>query len=117
MLRPGRYESLSQIDMPNSPMKISPQKGVECFTADDLKDLSKKLLEEDEYGRCKLSDYRSTASQLSLTATCVEDGESYSMTMEMTFTTDSYTGLVKSLHKQYPMTMKTSGRRIGDCTK
>lgn len=115
-LRPGRYETLTVIDMPNSPMKLPPQKDVECITAEDLRDLSKKLLDDGDQD-CKVANHRQTADRLQFSAACVAGGQSYTVSMDVTFTPDSFSGQITSDNKEYPMTASTSGKRIGDCTK
>ena len=42
--------------------------------------------------------------------------ETMTGTGEMTFTGDTYVGLMKMMMAQGEMSMKTSGKRLGDCT-
>jgi Protein of unknown function (DUF3617) len=65
----------------------------------------------------KLSDYRTVGNKVTFNATCVEDGETYRMDVEMMFAGDSFTGMMRSNHKGQAMTIKTVAKRIGDCVK
>ena len=105
------------MEMANSPTKMPPMKDTQCITAEDLKDFSRLLVDSEERERCKISDYRATGSKVTFNASCVEDGESYRMAVEMMFAADSFTGLMKSNHKGQAMTITSVAKRIGDCVK
>ncbi len=105
------------MEMANSSTKMPPMKDTKCITAEDLKDFSKLLGDSEERERCKLSDYRTVGNKVTFNATCVEDGDTYRMDVEMMFAGDSFTGMMKSNHKGQAMTIKTVAKRIGDCVK
>ena len=115
-LRPGKYEVTAEMHGATMPM-IAPQKDSQCITAEDLKDLSKAMMKGEEAENCKVSDYKVSGNKVTFNTTCVEDGERYTMSSEMTFAGDSYTGLMKSNHPEFAMTIKTTAKRVGDCVQ
>jgi Protein of unknown function (DUF3617) len=113
-LRPGNYETTMEMEMPGG-MKVPPMKNTQCITAADLKDMSKKLLEGEGTG-CKVSEYKVVENRITFNAVCKEANATMTMAADMTFTTDTYTGIVKAKDdKGMSMTMKSAGKRIGDC--
>jgi hypothetical protein len=116
-LKPGRYEATVEMELAGSPTKMPPIKDTQCLTAEDLKDLSNFLAGSDEPEQCKISDYRNVGNKVTFNATCAEDGRSYSMNVELMFSGESFTGLMKSTDKGKEMTIRTVAKRIGDCVK
>jgi hypothetical protein len=114
-LRPGRYETTTSIEMPA--MKMPPEKKVECITAEDLKDV-KTFVDSELAQDCKVSDAKAAGSELTFLAACDAGGAPLLMQMKMTFTADSFTGLMTATEKGKPvMTVRSAGKRIGECAK
>jgi hypothetical protein len=112
-LRPGRYETTTQIDMPA--MKMPPEKEVECLTAEDLKNM-KTFITSELAQECKVSESKITGTELTFTGSCDAGETTLLMSMKMTFTSESFTGLMTATEKGKPfMTVRSSGKRIGDC--
>jgi hypothetical protein len=116
-LRPGKYETTVDMDMPGE-MKMPSQKQMQCITPDDLKDFSKAVSDPEFARTCKVSDYKIVGNKLTFTSEC-KDGEVRARgTMEFTFAAESYSGVMTTKdNKGRVMTIKTSGKRIGDCVK
>lgn len=120
-LRPGKYETTAEMDMPG--MKMPPLKDVQCITAEDLKDLSKAMIEKamtdpEEAINCKVSNYKVTGNKVTFDTTCEEDGMKITSTSELTYTRESYTGIMKSKDdKGRVTTIRTTAKRIGECGK
>jgi uncharacterized protein DUF3617 len=115
-LRPGKYETTAELDMPG--MKMPPQKEVDCITSEDLKDFSKKLIDPEQAKGCKVSDYKVVGNKLTFNTDCKDDDVRVTSSMEMTFTPESFSGVMKSKDQAgRAMTIKTSAKRIGECTK
>lgn len=115
-LRPGKYETTAEMDMPG--MKMPPQKDVECITPEDLKDFSKKLIDPEQAAGCKVSDYKVVGNKLTFNTDCKVDDVRVMSSMEMTFTPESFSGVMKSRAQAGPgTTIKMNAKRIGECTK
>src|SRR5512138_3332367 len=55
-LRPGQYEAMSQLALPaGSPVKMPPMKDLLCFTAEDVKNLSNKIVKKSANQDCKVT--------------------------------------------------------------
>jgi len=119
-LRPGRWDTTMQMQMPGSPIQMPATKTSRCVTADDAKNPASTLPTGPE-GRggkqeCKTSDYKQVGNTVTWQTTCA-GSPPMTGTGEMTFTDDSYTGTMKMNMPQGAMTMKMTGTRVGDCTK
>jgi hypothetical protein len=114
-LRPGRYETVVDIELPNG--QKMPMKNTDCITAADLKDGVKTFLEE-MGENCKISGLKATGNQMRFNATCTDDDVTMTTTAEMTFAGDAFSGLFKAKDdKGQQFTFKMSGKRLGDCTQ
>ena len=113
-LRPGRYESVAEFEMPGG-LKMPPQKDTQCITADDLKNFSKELTEQ--MGECKVAENKITANRMTFSATCTQQQETMTVSADVTFTGDAYNGVIKAKGKMGEMTIKTTAKRLGDCTQ
>jgi hypothetical protein len=112
-LRPGKYELIMEIDLPQMPMKMPPQKYEQCILSNDLTDLSAKLgsLTNND---CKISDLKNTGNTVTLTQTC----KTGTFKSKVTYSGDSYVGVSTGQDTQgRPVSMKSTAKRIGDCTK
>ena len=130
-MRPGQWETTTemQMQMPNIPnlpagfqMPSMPaQKTTMCITPEQAKDPAGTVPRQSGRGRgskddCKLSDHKVSGNKTTFTMSCTSP-EKLTGTGEMTFGDDSYTSIMKMVMPQGEMTMKTTGKRIGDCTK
>ena len=116
-LRPGQYEMTVEMNMPGGE-KMAPLKQTDCITTDDLKDFTKAFQEPDFAKSCKVSGYTATGSKVTFNTDCTEDGARITGKTEMNFTAESFTGLTTTKDGEgNVITMKASGKRIGDCPK
>ena len=122
-MRPGQWETTMQMQMPNMPagVQMPSMKNTQCITPDQAKDPASAVPRQSGRGRggkddCKVSDYKMTGSTATWTMMCTSP-DKMTATGEMTFGDDSYTSTMKMVMAQGEMTMKTTGKRIGDCTK
>ncbi len=98
-------------------MKMPPEKEVQCITAEDLKDV-KTFIDSELAKDCKVSESKVTGSEMTFTAACNAGGSPLLMSVKMTFAAESFTGLMTATEKGKPvMTVRSSGKRIGDCAK
>ena len=112
-MRPGRWEVTTQLQMPNSPLKLPDMKSVQCVTPEQLKDPGSAL--PNAAPGCKVSDYKTTGTTVSWKMACAAP-QNMSGSGELTFAGDTYTGTIKANTPQGDMAMKLSGKRVGDCT-
>jgi hypothetical protein len=130
-IRPGEYEYEMAMDF-GKPGGAEAGKAVldaagfqnnkrrECITPEDVKekDFMKLMAAEMEDANCKLSDNKTVGNKLTFTMTCEEDGMRITSTSEMTFGTDSFSGVSKATDQDgRAFTMKVSAKRIGECKK
>ena len=118
-MRPGRWETTMQMEMAGSPVQMPPMKATRCVTPEQAKDPS-SLNSDPSGGRggksdCKVSDQKMSGSTISWKITCASP-QAMTGTGEMTFSDDSYTGVMKMNMAQGAMSMKMEGKRLGDCT-
>ena len=123
-MRPGQWEITTQMAMPNMPagFQMPVLKMTQCITPDQAKDPAGTVPTDGGRGRggksdCKNSGFKSTGSTVTYSFTCTSP-EKMTGTGEMTFAGDeSYTNSLKMVSAQGEMTMKMTGKRIGDCAK
>jgi len=124
-MRPGQWEMSTQMQMPNMPnmpagFQMPVTKNTVCITADQAKDPASAVPRQSGRGRggkddCKMSDYKTTGNTTTFTMACTSP-EKMTGTGEMTFGDDSFTQTMKMVMAQGEVTMKTTGKRLGDCT-
>jgi hypothetical protein len=120
-IRPGQWEVVMQMDMPNMPVKMPEMKTTQCVTPEQAKDPASALPSGPQAGRggksdCKVSDYNVTGNTVTWKMACTTP-MAVTSTGEMTFTDDSYAGTMKMNTAQGDMAMKVSGKRLGDCAQ
>jgi hypothetical protein len=119
-MRPGLWEITTQMQMPNMPVQMPETKLQQCVSPDQAKDPVNTVPRGPDAGRggrkddCKVADYKVSGDKVAWTMACTTPNKLTS-TGEMTFSGDSYTGTMKMLMAQGEMTMKMSGKRVGDC--
>jgi hypothetical protein len=118
--RDGRWEVKMEMDMPGMPAGMPPMTTTQCVTPEEAQD-PQKLMPQGGRGRggnenCKVSDFKTEGNKTSWAMKC--DGPPpMSGTGEFTYAADSYTGVMKLDRGGQPMTMKYTGKRLGDCEK
>ena len=123
-MRPGQWEMSMQMQMPNMPagVQMPAQKMTVCITPEQAKDPASAVPRQNGRGRggkddCKMSDMKTSGSTITWSMACTTP-DKFTATSEMTFTgDDSFTQTMKMAMAQGEMTTKTTGKRIGDCTK
>lgn len=116
-MREGQWETTVEIQMANMPMQMPPVKSTKCFTSEDLKDPNNALTTgPDAKSSCKVSDYKTEGNRISWKVACTAP-QQMTGTGELLFAGDTYTGVSKMTMAVGEMTMKYSGKRLGDCKK
>jgi hypothetical protein len=120
--RDGNWQVTMEMDMPGMPQKMPPMTLTQCLTKADADDPTKLAPQ----GRgaapsnCKVSDYKTEGNKVTWTMRC-EGADAMSGTGEFVYSGDTYNGTMKMTAARggqpMTMTMKYSGKRLGDCTK
>jgi hypothetical protein len=116
-MRAGRWEVTMQMQMPSVPVQMPEMKTTQCVTPEQLKDPASALPSASPNAgaqQCKVSDYKTSGNTVTWKVACAPP-TSVNGSGEMTFTGDSYAGAMKMTTQQGEMTMKLTGRRVGDC--
>jgi hypothetical protein len=118
--RDGKWEVKMEMSMPG--MQMPPTTTTQCITPADAAD-PQKSVPQAPAGRggapsCKMSDYKVTGNKVTYTMTC-DAPQAMTMTAEMIYAADSYTGTMTMNMDRggqpMAMTMKYTGKRLGDC--
>lgn len=119
LAREGNWEFRVQIEMPAMPVKMPEQVLTQCITPEQAK--TPTSLMPGPSGKpgdasCKVTDQKTSGSTVSWKMAC---SAPQPMTGEgqVTFTGDSYAGAMNMTTPQGALTMKYTGKRLGDCTK
>ena len=117
-VRDGRWEVSTEIDMPGMPMKIPSMKTIQCVTKDQADDPHQSVPrgQQDQAGDCKVSDYKIVGNTVTWTVKC-EGKNPMTGNGEITYAIDTYDGWMKMKTSDAEMTMKYTGKRLGDCTR
>ena len=120
--RDGNWEVKMEMSMPGMPA-MPPVTTTQCITKEDALD-PQKSVQGPPGGRggrggsssCKVSDYKVDGNKVTYAMSC--DGqEKMNGTAEIVYAGDTYNGTMNVNAAGMAMTMKYSGKRLGDCTK
>jgi hypothetical protein len=119
--RDGQWEVKVEREMAGMPMALPPTTMTQCITPEDAKDPSKAAPQMQGRGgrgpqNCKVSDQKIEGNKISWTMKC-EGETAMTGTGEFVYAADSYTGTIKMETGRGTMTMKYTGKRLGDCVK
>lgn len=118
-MRPGRWEVVMQMQMPSMPVQMPEMKTTQCITPEQLeKDPTSGLPRgvQKNPNACTMSDYKVSGNTVSWKMSC-SGPQAVSGSGELTFDGDSYTGTMQMAMPQGQMSMKMTGKRLGDCTQ
>lgn len=116
-VRDGRWEMLTEIEMPGMPMKMPPIKTMQCITKEQANDPNQSVPKgPDEDSDCKVSDYKEAGNKVTWKMKC-EGKNAMTGQGEITYGTNVYDGRMKVTTADGEMTMKYTAKRLGDCTK
>lgn len=115
-MREGKWEITTQMQMPDMPMQMPATTKVRCITKAQLDDPESTLPggSPDPSADCEVSNYKAEGKAVTWKLTCTG---SQAMTGEgsIVFDGDRYDGTMKMTMDQGAMTMKYTGKRVGDC--
>ena len=120
--RDGQWEVKMEMDMPGMPAGMPAFTSTQCITPEEAKDPEKSVPQMGRGGRgrgnpnCKVSEYKMDGNKATWSMKC-EGDQPMTGTGEFVYAADTYTGSIKMETGRGAMTMKYSGKRLGDCTK
>ena len=112
--RDGKWEVKTDMEMPGMPMKIPTVTTTQCITPAEANDPQKAVPQAKK--DCTVSDYKTDGNKVTWSMVCTGKG-AMTATGEIIYAGDTYTGTMKMDTSGQAMTMKYSGKRLGDCTK
>jgi len=112
--KPGKWQIKMQMDIPGMPMKMPPFTHTVCITEEDLKD-PQKAVPGDPKSQCNVGEYEVDGNTVSWTIDCPKQktkGEG-----KITYTDDSFEGVMNMTVEEREMSTKYSGKWLGACEK
>ena len=106
--------------MAGMPAGMPPMTTTQCITPEEAKD-PQKSMPQGRGGRgsprnCTVSDHKVAGNKVTWIMACTVP-KPMTGTGEFVYAGDTYTGTMKMNRAGQVMTMKYSGKRLGDCTK
>jgi hypothetical protein len=117
-IRAGQWEITTQMDMANMPIKMREMKMTQCVTSEQLKDPTSALPTGSNANNqsCRTTDYKVDGNKVTWKMVCTGFAQETTGTGELVSSGDSYVGTMNMTTAQGAMTMKYTGKRLGDCT-
>jgi len=112
--KPGNWQITMEMEGANMPMKMPPMTFTHCVTKEDTENPERAVPKGRENSNCKVSDFKVDGNKVSWSVKC-EGKEPVTGHGEITFDGDSYSGWSKMHVHDQEMTMKWTGKRLGDC--
>jgi hypothetical protein len=114
-MKAGKWQVTMEMDMPGLPMKMPPQTFTHCVTKEQAEDPQQSLPKADPKSDCKVQDYKINGNKVTWKVECPKT--KMTGTGEATYANDSYTANIHMAMPDHEMTIKSTGKRIGDCEK
>ena len=108
-----------EMNMPGMPANMPPITTVQCITPEEVKDPQKAMPQPGGRGgasNCTISDHKVTGNKVSWKMACT-GAEPMTGSTEITYTDDTSVGTMTMNRAGQAMTVKYTGKRLGDCTK
>ena len=112
----GRWEVKMEMQMVG--MTMPPQTLTQCVTKEEAADPQKAMPQTGRGANpsdCKISDHKIDGNKVTWSMVC--EKSKMSGAGEFVYAADTYTGTMKMNAQGQEMTMKYTGKRLGDCTK
>jgi hypothetical protein len=125
--RDGNWEVTTTMEMPGMPagMAMPPMKSMQCITKEQANNPNSMVPPRPQRGRgndgdCTVTDQKITGNKITFNMKCT-GAQPMTGTGEITYAGDTYTSaLVTNMERggqAMQMTMKSTGKRLGDCVK
>jgi hypothetical protein len=112
--KPGKWEVKMTMEMPGMPFKMPPVTMTVCVTEEDLED-PQKAVPGDPKSDCKVGEYKVDGNTVSWTVDCPK--QKTKGKGEITYTGESFSGVMKMDVDGQEMSTKYSGTWKGACKK
>jgi hypothetical protein len=121
--RDGKWQVTMQMEMPGMPAGMPPFTTEQCLTREQVDDPQRAVPQQPQRGGgqsdCKYEDYKLTGNKVTWTMRCTTP-QPMTGSGEITYTENAYNGVMKMNMERggqgMQMTMKMTGKRLGDCT-
>jgi hypothetical protein len=110
-MKPGKWEITTQMDMPG--MQMPARTFTKCITKEDVANVESAIPRGQRDSSCKFSDVKVEGNTVSWKMNCEE--RHMSGDGKVTYDNDAYTGETHVKSERGDMTIKNSGRRVGEC--
>jgi Protein of unknown function (DUF3617) len=117
--RDGEWDVKMEMDMPGLPAGMPPMTTKQCITPAEAGDPQKAMPPQGRgnQGNCKVSDYKTEGNTVSWSMAC-EGRQPMTGKGQFTYEQNAYTGtMTMDMQGRGTVTMKYTGKRLGDCTK
>ena len=119
--RDGEWEVKTEMSMPGMPMNMPPMTSKQCITPAEAADPQKAMPPQQGRGAspndCKVTDYKTDGNKVTWSMTC-EGRQPMTGKGEILYAENTYTGtMTMDMQGRGGMTMKYTGKRLGDCKK
>jgi hypothetical protein len=111
----GKWENTMVMEMEGSPVKMPPVKTTTCLTEEEMKDAEKGVPKSGS-NDCKATEYKVDGRTVTWKVKCSGQTEGTGEG-KLTYTDESYDGVMTMETAGYKMKMKMSGKWLGACTK
>ena len=112
--KPGKWQIKIETEMPGMPFKMPPVTTEVCLTEEDVKD-PQKAVPNDPKSDCKVGDYKIDGKTVSWTMECPK--QNMKGDGAITFSDESYSGVMNMQMGEQAMKMKYTGKWLGTCKK
>ena len=110
-IKPGKWEVTTQMDMPG--MQMPARTFTKCITKEDTANLESAIPRGQRDSACKISDVKVEGSTVSWKMNC--EDRHMSGDGKVTYEAEAYTGEMHVKSERGDMTLKYTGKRLGEC--
>lgn len=112
-MKPGKWQVTIQSDIPNMPFKMPPITMTTCITPEQA--ANPEPPKDKKNSDCKISDYKLDGNTVTWKMNC--EKQQMSGTGKITYSAESYEGVMKMQMGDTEMTQKYTGKLLGACDK
>ena len=112
-MKAGKWQMTMEMNIPNMPIKMPPINVTHCVTKEQAENPEGSIPKSQKDSGCKYTDVKVDGGTVSWKVDC--EKQHMTGTGKVTYTDDSYTGVAEMQMQDQTMTMKYSGKRLGDC--
>lgn len=119
MRRDGNWEITVSIEMDGAPSRLPPRTTTQCVTKEEAADPRKSMPQGGGAmpTQCTISDHKVDGKRVTWSFKC-DAPQPMTGTGEIAYADENaYSGVITYVRDSHTMTMKYSGKRLGDCVK